>query len=255
MYLLLSKVLSNYRQSLQWEILLHEISGEDEDEHRVDEAGDSTGEVSVSLGHSCEEDEGENHINHNLLHRIVDRILLLTYEVGEKHRRSISCKTCPGTGDVTIDWYEDNVDGYQYCTTDARKIGSPDGLVDELVPETEVEIYSHHDFGSHYDRHYLQTIPIVTTDDVAQYIQIAYHHQERQEGKDDEIFHRRSVSLSVVLILRLAEYERLVSIAESLGNHRHNHRNLAGCSIDSELRMCIALLIDVREENLVGSLV
>ena len=28
----------------------------------------------------------------------------------------------------------------------------------ELVPETEVEIYSHHDFGSHYDRHYLQTI-------------------------------------------------------------------------------------------------
>ena len=31
---------------------------------------------------SCEEDEGENHINHNLLHRIVDGILLLTHEVG-----------------------------------------------------------------------------------------------------------------------------------------------------------------------------
>ena len=112
MYLLLSKVLSNYRQTLQWEILLHEISCEDEDEHRVDEAGDSTGEVFVSLGHSCEEDEGENHINHNLLHRIVDRILLLTHKVGEKHRRSISCKTSPGTGDVTIDRHEDNVDGY-----------------------------------------------------------------------------------------------------------------------------------------------
>ena len=255
MYLLLSKVLSNYRQSLQWEILLHEISGEDEDEHRVDEAGDSTGEVSVSLGHSCEEDEGENHINHNLLHRIVDRILLLTHEVGEKHGCSITCETGPGTGDVTINWYEDNVDGNQYRTTDAREVSTPDGLVDELVPETEVEIYSHHDFGSHYDRHYLQTIPVVATDDVAQYIQITYHHQESQEGEDDEILHRRSVSLSVVLILRLAEYERLVSIAESLGNHRHNHRNLAGCSIDSELRMCIALLIDVREENLVGSLV
>ena len=51
-------------------------------------------------------------------------------------------------------------------------------------------------------------------------------------------------------------YKRqLVSIAESLGNHRHNHRNLAGCSVDSELRMSIALLIDVREENLVGCLV
>ena len=119
MYLLLSKVLSNYRQSLQWEILLHEISGEDEDEHRVDEAGDSTGEVSVSLGHSCEEDEGENHINHNLLHRIVDRILLLTHKVGENHGCSISSETSPGTGDVTIDRYEDNVDGNQYRTTDA----------------------------------------------------------------------------------------------------------------------------------------
>ena len=110
--LLLSKVLSYDRQTLQWEIFLHEISGEDEDEYRVDEAGNSTGEVSVSLGHSHEEDEGENHIDHHLLHRIVDRILLLTHKIGEKHRRSISCETCPGTGDVTIDRHEDNVDGY-----------------------------------------------------------------------------------------------------------------------------------------------
>lgn len=117
--LLLSKVLSHHWQTLQWEILLHEISGEDEDEHRVDEAGNSTGEVSVSLGHSCEEDEGENHINHNLLHRIVDRILLLTHKVGEQHGCSISSEASPGTGDVTINWYEDNVDGYQYRTTDA----------------------------------------------------------------------------------------------------------------------------------------
>lgn len=51
-FLLPSKVLANHRQTLQWEILLHEISGEDEDEYRVDEAGDSTGEVLVSLAHS-----------------------------------------------------------------------------------------------------------------------------------------------------------------------------------------------------------
>ena len=118
-YLLFPKVLSYHRQALQWEIFLHEISGEDEDEYRIDEAGNSTGEVSVSLGHSCEEDEGENHINHNLLHRIVDRILLLTHKVGEKHRRSISCETSPGTGNVTIDRYEDNVDGNQYQAADA----------------------------------------------------------------------------------------------------------------------------------------
>ena len=110
--LLLSKVLSYHRQALQWEIFLHEISGEDEDECRVDEAGNSTGEVSVSLGHSCEEDEGENYIDHHFLHRIVDRILLLTYKVRENHGCSISSETSPGTGDVTIDRHEDNVDGY-----------------------------------------------------------------------------------------------------------------------------------------------
>ena len=110
--LLFSKVLSYDRQTLQREIFLHEISGEDEDEYRVDEAGDEGREVSVSFGHSHEEDEGENHIDHHLLHRIVDRILLLTNKVGEKHGCSISSETSPGTGDVTIDRYEDNVDGY-----------------------------------------------------------------------------------------------------------------------------------------------
>ena len=117
--LLLSKVLSYDRQTLQWEILLHEVSSEDEDEYRVDEAGNSTGEVSVSFGHSHEEDEGENHIDHHLLHRIVDRILLLTHKIGEKHGCSISSETSPGTGDVTIDRHEDNVDGNQHQAADA----------------------------------------------------------------------------------------------------------------------------------------
>ena len=117
--LLFSKVLSYDGQTLQREILLHEVSSEDEDEYRVDEAGDEGREVSVSLGHSHEEDEGENHIDHHLLHRIVDRILLLTHKIGEKHRRSISCETSPGTGDVTIDRHEDNVDGNQHQAADA----------------------------------------------------------------------------------------------------------------------------------------
>ena len=48
-YLLFSKVLSYHRQALQWEIFLHEISGEDEDEHRVDEAGDGCREDRKSV--------------------------------------------------------------------------------------------------------------------------------------------------------------------------------------------------------------
>ena len=56
--LLFSKILSYHRQTTQWEILLHEISGEDEDEYRVDDASHEGIKVLVDLSHSEEEDEG-----------------------------------------------------------------------------------------------------------------------------------------------------------------------------------------------------
>ena len=54
--LLLSKVFTYHRQALQWEILLHQICSEDEDEHRIDEASDGGREELVCLGHAHEED-------------------------------------------------------------------------------------------------------------------------------------------------------------------------------------------------------
>ena len=252
---LFPEILPHHRQTLQRKVLLHEIGGEEEDEHCVDEAGNDSGEVLVRLGHSHEEDEGEDDVNHDVLHGVVDGVFLLTYEVGEEHCRAIAREASPGAGDVTILRHEDDVDGNQHGATDAREVGSPDGLVDELVPEAEVEIHSHHDFRSHDDRHHLQSLPIVVADDVAQYVEITHHHQEGEQGEDNKIFHRRGVGLAVVLVLRLAKHERLVGIAERLGYHRHDHRYLAGGTVDAELGMGVALLIDVGEENLVGGLV
>ena len=67
--LLLSKVRSNRWQTLQWEILLHEISGENEDEYRIDEAGDGGREVLIGFTHANEEEESELDYSNEELHR------------------------------------------------------------------------------------------------------------------------------------------------------------------------------------------
>ena len=42
---LFPEILPHHRQTLQRKVLLHEIGGEEEDEHRVDEAGNDSGGV------------------------------------------------------------------------------------------------------------------------------------------------------------------------------------------------------------------
>ena len=88
-----------------------------------------------------------------------------------------------------------------------------------------------------------------------QYVEIAYHYEERQKGEYDEELHRLGVRFAVVLVLRLAEHERFVGIAERLGYHSHNHGYLRCGAINAELGVSVAAFVDVGEENLVGSLV
>ena len=61
--------------------------------------------------------------------------------------------------------------------------------------------------------------------------------------------------LVLVFILDSCKDDRLVGEAERLCNHRHNHGNLRASTIDAQLRMHIAALVDVREQHLVGRLV
>ena len=75
--------------------------------------------------------------------------------------------------------------------------------------------------------------PIVAADDVAENIQIEHHCQKSHQCKDDKELHGLCIHLLVVLIAALAEYKRLVGVAESLCQHCHHHGNLAGGSIDA----------------------
>ena len=88
-----------------------------------------------------------------------------------------------------------------------------------------------------------------------QYVEIAHHHEECQQGEDDEELHCLGVCLAIVLVLRLSEYKRFVGIAESLGYHCHYHGYLRCCTIYSELLVCVFTFIYIREKDFVGSLV
>ena len=90
---------------------------------------------------------------------------------------------------------------------------------------------------------------------MAQNVHISYHYEECQKGEDNKILHCLGVSFTVVLVLRLAEHERLVGIAERLSYHGHNHRYLAGGAVDAELRVSVGVLVDIRKEYLVGRLI
>ena len=52
--------------------------------------------------------------------RIGDGIITLTYEVGEQHRRTISCHTSPGTRHKTITRHKKDVDTDEHHTSFCR---------------------------------------------------------------------------------------------------------------------------------------
>ena len=205
--------------------------------------------------HAEVEQHRYSHVNAYRLERIIDGILLLTYKIRQHHSRCVACKSSPCTRHIAISRHEQHVDGDEHGASCAREPGSPDGLVDKLVPEREVEVHAHHYLGSHHNGHNAQSRPVVAADDMLQYVEIAYHYEERQQSEYDEELHRLGVRFAVVLVLRLAEHERFVGIAERLGYHSHNHGYLRCGAIYAQLGVSVAAFVDVGEENLVGSLV
>ena len=85
--------------------------------------------------HGEEEDGGKEEIDKYRFHRVNDRVFSLSDDVAEGHAGGITCKATPGTCHVAVVRNEDDVDGYEYATADEGEPGTPDGAVDEFVPE------------------------------------------------------------------------------------------------------------------------
>ena len=113
-----------------------------------------------------------------------------------------------------------------------------------------------HYLGSHHDWHDAQSGPVaLVRDDEAQYVNVGDNDEEGKQREDDEELHSRSVRLAVVLVLRLAEHERFVGVAERLRDHRHDHRNLRSRTVYAELRLLVGSVIKVGEDYLVECLI
>ena len=174
--------------------------------------------------------------------------MFLSDKVGEQHCRGVSGEPSPCACHVAVVRYEDDVYKYEHHASGTREPRAPDGLVDEFVPERQVEIHSHHYLGSHHDGHNFQSAPVVAPYEVAQDVHIAHDDEECQQGEDDEILHCLGIGGAVVLVFRLSEDEGLVGVTERLGYHCHYHGYL-------ELCVRVSVLVYVGEENLVCCLV
>ena len=52
---------------------------------------------------------------------------------------------------------QEYIDGNQYGTSGKGEIRTPLGFINQLIPEREVEVNTHKDFGHHHNRHHPQT--------------------------------------------------------------------------------------------------
>ena len=150
---------------------------------------------------------------------------------------------------------EDDIDRHEDSTARQGEPRTPNGFVNQLVPEREIKVNAHHDLCSHHNRYSHQTITIFLANDVLENVHITHHTKEGKEREDDEILHRHRIVFLAVPVLRLREDDGFVSITEGLGNHRHNHRHFHTGTILTQLRFGISLIAHQREDDLIGCLV
>ena len=207
------------------------------------------------MGHGGVEGYGEGEITQDGFDWVGDRVVVLADEVGHQHAYSIAAKAAPGAGYIAIARYEDDVDGQQDSAAAGRHDGAPPCFGYQLVPERQVEIDAHEYFGHHHDRHCAEPIPVVALDDVAQQVHIAHHGQEGQQGEHDEIFHHNGLTFFALLVAAVAEDERLIGVAERLGDHGHDHGYLDAGTVDGQLFVALDAGYQETEAYLVGHLV
>ena len=180
---------------------------------------------------------------------------MLSDEVGEDHADGVAHKAAPRAGHVTVFRHKQDVDGQQGDATYGRHDGAPVGFANEFVPEREVEVDAHKDFGHHDNGYCPQTRPVVGFDDVLENGQVSNHGEEGEECEHDEILHYRGLAFLAFASAAGGENKRLIGVAERLGNHGHNHGDLHAGAVDAELFVALLTRNQKSEAYFVGHLV
>ena len=180
---------------------------------------------------------------------------MLTGDIRQQHRGAVAGEARPCTCHIAIARHENHVHGNHHRAPYAREVGAPDGPVGEFIPKRQVEIYAHHNLGSHHYRHHHQPLAIVGADEVLEHIDVSHHREECQQREYHKIAHCRGIVFLVVAVGALAEHNRLVGITERLRYHGHNHGNLHHSAINAQLLLGIGSMIHKWEDDFVGGLI
>ena len=224
-------------------------------EDRADGQLDGCGAAGQQEMVDGEKAQRERHADADAADIVRDRHLAAADRPAHQHRAAVAGEAAPRARHIAVARHEDDVHGDHYRRADRAHHGAPPGLVAQLVPEREIEIDAHKDLGGHHYRYDPQARPILRLDEVTQQREIENDREISQERENDEIFHSVSKRLGAVSVTAAVEDNRLVGIAESLGEQRHYHRDLHAGSVDSELHLAFGARHEVREENFVRDLV
>ena len=182
-------------------------------------------------------------------------VVALADEVAEEDAGAVAGEAAPGAGHVADARDEEDVDKDEHGATDGAHDSAPVGFGGELVPEGEVEVDAHENFRHHDDGHGTEAVPVVALDDVAEEVHVADDDHERQKGEHDEVFHYKCLAFFALLALPSGKHKGLISIAESLGDHCHNHGDFDAGAVDAELFVHVGAGIEEGEEDFVEHLV
>lgn len=199
--------------------------------------------------------QGKEEVADDGLDGVRDRIVVLSDTVGEQHADTVAGDAAPSTSHVAEARDEEEVDAEEYGTSNGGHDGAPPGLADEFVPEREVEVDAHEDFGHHDDGDDAEALPVVAADDVFEQIDVGDDDEESEECEHDKILHDQGLAFLALGVTAVAEDKRLVGVAEGLSDHGHNHGNLDTAAVDAELDLALVAGDDEGVADFVGDLV
>ena len=84
---------------------------------------------------------------------------------------------------------------------------------------------------------------------------VHHHREESKQSENDEVFHHLGLGFLVGGIALATKDEGFVGVTESLGDHRHNHRNFDAGAVDAQLYITFLTRNDETVAYLVGYLV
>ena len=133
--MLFSEILSYDREGCQRHIVIDDVPDEQDNQPCVDTQTQNGGPLFGGGVHDGGEKPGYGNVAEDAFQGVRDGELALSDEVGQQHGCSISRHSSPCARHIAVTGDEQDIDKNQNHASDTREPCSPDGLVNQFVPE------------------------------------------------------------------------------------------------------------------------